>query len=537
MKPSKTCDNKQLNLFSSTKISSWKAVVFPIFISKKIRQRKIEQMEKFKSLRQKVKPMIELSVESRLAEIDKRIPDAHLVRFIQAAVFKIDTSQIEAKYSFMGQKPYHPKLMLSILFYGYATGLRSSRKLEDKCIRDDYYKLLMQYYTPDHRTISDFRKDNLEQINNYFVDVLTMFSLLGYKNVGKIYIDGSKLKANATACRTKNKKGYKKWLSRIKEEVAEILKEAAKIDKEEDETSKLASEQEQEKLEKKLANRKYLEKRINEALEVMEKEKLKKINLTDYDANNMKKGGSKDIRPGYNCQAAVTEDGIITAAEAVTEANDRNQLEPMIEKNESNTGDALEEVTADSGYGSYENYEYLEDKGINGFVPDQYFQKYKSGEYEKEENRYHYTNFKYDELDDSYICPEGEKLVYWKTRTKKSKTRQWNHKVYRGVSCSTCSKRSLCTKSERRELLIDMRDPLLQVMRKKLLSEEGKLKYLMRQYLIEPVFGHLKYNVGYTHFLLRGLEKINGEFKLMCIGWNLKKMLKLGYTPEMVANL
>jgi hypothetical protein len=112
MKPSKTCDNKQLNLFSSTEISSWKAVVFPIFISKKMRQRKIEQMEKFKSLIQAVKPMIELSVESQLAEIDKRIPEAHLVRLIQAAVFKIDTSQIEAKYSFKGQKPYHPKLML-----------------------------------------------------------------------------------------------------------------------------------------------------------------------------------------------------------------------------------------------------------------------------------------------------------------------------------------------------------------------------------------------------------------------------------------
>ena len=224
-------------------------------------------------------------------------------------------------------------------------------------------------------------------------------------------------------------------------------------------------------------------------------------------------------------------------AEAVTEENDRNQLEPMIEKNESNVGGALEDITADSGYSSYDNYEYLEAKGINGFVPDQYFHKYKSGEYEKEENRYHHTNFKYDESDDSYICPEGKKLVYWKTRTKKSKTRQWNHKVYKGISCCTCSKRSLCTKSEKRELLMDMREPLLQKMRKKLLSEEGKLKYLMRQYLIEPVFGHLKYNIGYTHFLLRGLEKVNGELKLMSIGWNLKKMLKLGYTPEMVANL
>lgn len=494
-------------------------------------------MEKFKPLRQPVKSMIELSAESRLAEIDKRIPKTHLIRLIQRVVFKLDTSPIEANYSFMGQKPYHPKLLLSVLFYGYATGVRSSRKLEDRCIRDDYYKYLMQYYMPDHRTISDFRKDNLEQINDYFIDILMMFRELGYKNVGKVFLDGSKLKANASPSRTKNKEGYEKWLSIIKQEVAEILKEVERIDKEEDEKCKLESAQEQEKLEKKLANREYLERRIKEALAVIKKEKLKKINLTDFDATNMKKGGSKDIRPGYNCQAAVTEDGIITAAEAVKEANDRNQLEPMVEQNESNIGESLEEVTADSGYGSYDNYEYLENKGINGFVPDQYFHKCKSGEYEKEENRYHHTNFKYDESDDSYICPEGEKLVYWKTRTKKSDTRQWNHKVYRGVACITCSKRSLCTKAERRELLIDMREPLLQVMRKKLLSQEGKLKYLMRQYLIEPVFGHLKYNIGYTHFLLRGLEKVNGEFKLMCIGWNLKKMLKLGYSPEMVANL
>ena len=94
MKHSKTCDNKQLNLFSPTEISSSKAVLLPIFISEKMKQRRIEQMEKFKPLRQTVKPMIELSVESRLAEIDKRIPEAHLVRFIQAAVFKLDTSQI-----------------------------------------------------------------------------------------------------------------------------------------------------------------------------------------------------------------------------------------------------------------------------------------------------------------------------------------------------------------------------------------------------------------------------------------------------------
>ena len=95
----------------------------------------------------------------------------------------------------------------------------------------------------------------------------------------------------------------------------------------------------------------------------MKGEGKEKINLTDRDANHMKPGGSKDIRPGYNCQAVVTESGIIVAGEAVTEANDRNQLKPMIEKTELNTQEKVKEVGADSGYGSYANYEYLEERG------------------------------------------------------------------------------------------------------------------------------------------------------------------------------
>ena len=116
----------------------------------------------------------------------------------------------------------------------------------------------------------------------------------------------------------------------------------------------------------------------------------------------------------------------------------------------------------------------------------------------------------------------------------KTESRHWNHKVYKGRECGACQKRSLCTKAKARELLIDIREPLLQKMREKLISEEGRRKYFMRQYIIEPVFGHLKFNVGYRNFLLRGLEKVCAEFKLMCIGWNLKKMLKLGIKPATI---
>ncbi len=489
-------------------------------------------MTKFKPFHQFQKPLIGFTPESFLDYIETVLPKDHLCRLVKEVVFSLDTESLEAKYSFLGQRTYHPKLLVSLLFYGYATGVRSSRKLEEKCISDHIYMYLMQCYTPDHRTISDFRKNNLKEIEKYFVDIVRIFSTLGYTSVGKIYIDGTKLKGNASAKRTKDRAGFEKWLSEIEEEITTVLKEAETIDNREDETCKI--DPEQEALQKKLSDRTYLKKKIQEALEIMKEEGKEKINLTDRDANHMKSGGSKDIRPGYNCQAAVTESGIIVAAESVTDANDRNQLKPVIEQAESNTQAKVKEVAADCGYGSYANYEYLEQREIDGYVPDSNFQQYKSGEYQKEEHRYHYSNFVYDEISDSYVCPEGKRLTYWKTRTNETDSRKWNHKVYKGTECGACEKRSLCTKAKARELLIDIREPLLQKMRKKLVSDEGKRKYFMRQYLIEPVFGHLKFNIGYRNFLLRGLEKVRAEFQLMCIGWNLKKMLKMGIRPSTV---
>ncbi len=522
---------KQTDLFAEFK-SQFIPIHSTIKTSDNTKRRRIDHMSKFKPFHEFQKPLVGISHEAYLDYIETVLPADHLCRLVKEVVFSLDTESIEAKYSFKGQNTYHPKLMLSLLFYGYATGVRGSRQLEGKCISDQIYIYLMQCYNPDHRTISDFRKNNTKEIGGYFIDIIRILNELGCSRVGKIHIDGTKLKGSAAAKRSKDKKGYEKWLTEIKEEIDKIIKEAEAIDKQEDESCEMAEQQKE--IMQKLTNRKYLKSKIEEALKILKEEDRKKINLTDNDANHMKAGGSKDVRPSYNCQAAVTDDGIIVAAEAVTEANDRKQLEPMIEQTETNIKETVEEVAADSGYGSYANYEYLEQKEIDGYVPDDHFQQYKNGEYEKEENRYHYSNFKYDESTDSYICPEGKPLKYWKTRKNRTRKRQWNHKVYRGRECRECTKRSLCTKSKMRELLIDTREPLLQKMRKKLSSEEGKKKYFKRQYTIEPVFGHLKFNLGYRNFLLRGVEKVTAEFKLMCIGWNIKKMLKLGIMPEMI---
>lgn len=533
MKPTSPNKSNQQDLFPGFQFSSSGPLSTPLpDLSGLTQKGRIDHMPKFKPFHEFQLPLVGLTDDSFLDYADSVIPQDHLCRLVKQVVFSLNTEAIESKYSFSGQNSYHPKIMLSLLFYGYATGVRSSRKLKEKCIGDLTYIYLMQCYQPDHRTISDFRKDNIKEIENYFVEIVRIFHKLGFTQVGKIYIDGTKVRANASSKRTKDQAGFEKWLSSVKEEIVSLVKEAEETDIQEDKSCK--TEAEQELLLKKLANRNYLKDEIEKALKVMDKENRKKMNLTDSDANYMKSGGSKDIRPGYNCQAAVTEDGVILAAETEMDPNDKEQLQPMIEKTESNTGEEVTEAVADSGYGSYSNFEYLEEKEIDGYVPDGNFHQFRTGEYEKEENRYHYSNFKYDEIDDSYTCPEGKKLKFWKKRINKTPSRDWNHKVYKGVGCGNCSVRALCTKAKTRELLIELREPLLQQMRKKLMSEEGKKKYLKRQYTIEPIFGHIKYNIGYRNFLLRGVEKVNAELKLMSIGWNLKKLLKFGLSPAQI---
>ena len=142
-------------------------------------------MAKFKPFHKFQKPLIGFTPESFLDYVETVIPKDHLCRLVKEVVFSLDTEAIEAKYSFLGQRTYHPKLLLSVLFYGYAIGVRSSRKLAERCLSDHIFIYLMQCYTPDHRTISDFRKNNLKEIERYFVDIVRIFSTLGYTHIGK----------------------------------------------------------------------------------------------------------------------------------------------------------------------------------------------------------------------------------------------------------------------------------------------------------------------------------------------------------------
>ena len=407
--------------------------------------------------------------------------------------------------------------MIKLLFYGYAIGERSGRKIASKCETDTAYIYLSQMYKPDFRTINDFRKNNIVELSKYFVDILRMCKELGLISVGQMNIDGTKIKANAANRRTKTKEGYERWLKRIDAKIKKILEEAEATDTREDE---LYQDKRGDELPEEINTQKKLKAKIKKVMEKFKNEK-EKINLTDPDAKFMKDGRYR-IDTSYNCQASLSKEQIMLSSEVITQASDRKALEQMVETSESNLAQPVKEIAADAEYSSYDNYEYLVKNNKIGYIPDQNLRKDLKGK-----GPYHRDRFSYNPEEDSFLCPEGKKLKLHHIRRKDYAYRKFQTKIYKAKDCPSCPKRTLCTRQKYRTINIEDRKVLVDQMRNRLQTKEGRKKYLQRLWTTEPVFGHLKYNLGYRHFFLRSLEKVKGEFRLMCIGWNLKKMHKL----------
>lgn len=461
--------------------------------------------------------------------LEDYVPEGHLARLVYEVVEGFNTSGIEDQYSDLGQNTYHPKILLKLLFDGYTTGVRSGRKISARCETDTAYMYLSERYRPDFRTINDFRKDHFAEIEGYFIEIVRICRDLGMVKIGQISIDGSKLKANAAARRSQDQASYAAWLKGVEEQIREILKEAEAIDQAED---RIYGEQRGDERPKEIKTKEALRGKIKDVLGKFKGEEKERINLTDPDSRFMKERKGV-ITPAYNCQGAVGEGQVIVGADVVIEENDRKQLIPMVEEAEKVTGAEVKEVLADSGYASYNNYEYLCTEGKEGYIPDPYFQKLKQGDYGRPENRYHKENFRYDKERDSYLCPEGKELRFYKERDSDEGVIKRRQRIYQASECPECPVLAQCTKAKYRTIAREKREELQEAMRQRLLSREGKEKYKKRLYTVEPILGHLKYNLGYRGFLLRTREKVRGEFMLMCIGYNLRKLFKHRMAPAM----
>jgi transposase len=450
--------------------------------------------------------------------LEEFVPDDHEARIINEVVDAMNLSPLLAKYEGGGAPAYHPGMMLKVIIYAYSRDIYSSRSIAQGLKTDTAFMFLSGLQSPDFRTICLFRTEHADVLPTVFVEVVRLCASLGMVGLGHIAFDGTKLKANASVKQTRDREGLEKEVERIKEQMRQMIESSAKIDKLEDlihpdgDGSDMATE---------LRKKEYRLKKLQEAMEVLEREKLEKVNVTEPNSRLMK-DSSGVIQPSHNGQIAVDDkDQVIVAADVSQNATDHAEFEPMVEQVERNLGSLPREGSADAGYSSYDNLEFAERKKLDMYMPDNFLEAL--DEKEEGEKRYHKSNFHYDEARDTYVCPEGKELKRWTEQKREAKPALI---VYRGESCRECPVRERCTRGEARTVSGDGREPLTEAMREKLRTEEGKQIYKKRGYTVEPVFGEIKWDGRKPSMDLRGSVKVKGEFSLLCLVHNVKKIVK-----------
>ena len=424
------------------------------------------------------------------------LPENHVAYFVSDTIDEMDLSEIEVVYeaSLRGNPPYHPGMMVKLLFYSYCTGVVSSRKIAIRLVEDVAFRVLAAGNRPDFRTISDFRKLHLSALKGLFTQVLLLCEKAGMVNLGHVALDGTKIKANASKHKAMSYGRMKEESARLESEIAKLLESAARTDEEED--RELGKDVRGDELPEEFAFRAGRLAKIRRAMDELEAEakaeaakvlvdsksdesvdvavskrpgraKKKPVgvpddkaqkNFTDPESKIMK-SADKSFIQGYNAQAAVDSEYQVVVATMVTNnAADSPHTEPVVEKIEENLGRVPEEMSEDAGYYSESNVEFLESKNIDVYVPP--------------------------------------------SRLK--------HREYRNAVAQPINENS------------SIKDR----MRAKVLTDEGRKKYGLRKETVEPVFGQIKECRGFRRFSMRGLEKCDCEWSFVCASHNLLKLFR-----------
>jgi transposase len=410
-----------------------------------------------------------------------------------------------------GRKAYHPADLLKILVYGYFNGISSSRRLERETARNIELQWLTSSIVPDHKTISDFRKDNPELVQALFKYLINKFKEQGLIKGKSIAVDGTKIKAYAS--KELNLKSIKHKLEGIEGQVEKYLKDMDVLDKTEDEVEEL--ENKKAELEKELEVLFEKKKAFQDLKVYMESLGETRISLTDSDAKIM--GGGKGNYWGYNVQSAVdTESHFITAINVTNNQNDKGLLAPMVEASEATTSQKVEESIADGGYYKISELEELENEGTACFVA---LNRTPSQVKDQTEG----LKFTYNKQEDYYYCNEDKPLVYRRKKTIDGRS----VKVYAGTQCGTCSIRQRCTNAGHRTVQRSENQEWIDSFHKKMNSKQAREKLITRRSVAEHPFGTMKYHMGQIPLLLRNKKKVQIEMNLYAIGYNLKRYFNM----------
>jgi len=426
--------------------------------------------------------------------VDEWLPEDHLARFVVEVIEQLDLSRLTNRYQGRGSAAYHPSVLLALLVYGYATGVFSSRKIERATYDSVAFRFLSAETHPDHDTLAHFRKTFLVELEDLFVQVLSLAQAMKLVKLGQIALDGTKLKANASKHRALSQGHIEKLEAQLRDEVQALLQKAAETDAADDrdeldlpaelarredrlkalaeaktkiaERVKPRDEQAQKDYEDKVARREA-ERQAGKKPRGPEPKAPKtgpqpddQINLTDEESRIMP--SHEGFVQGYNSQAAVDTDTMLIVATTVTQqTNDKQHIEPMLAelKKLPETLGQVEALLADAGYFSAANVQACERSDIEPLIAIG-------------RDRHHAPLAE-------HLAPDAPKP---------------------GTD-----------------------DPV-ENMAWYLKTREGKARYAKRKCTVEPVFGIIKQVLGFRQFSLRGLDAVTGEWKLVALAFNLKRL-------------
>jgi len=429
--------------------------------------------------------------------LEELISVDHVARVVNKVVDLLEIRELTFQEKIEGRPAYHPRMMLKILIYAYSQKTPSSRAIARRCAEDVVFMWLSGIQKPDFRTISDFRKNNIKVLKKLFKQVVQICQRLGMVSLGLVAIDGTKVKAATSDYGAKTKDALKEALKAVEANIERYMAEGLAIDNAED--ALYGENRTEQRLPRKV--KRALEKKeaiisaIKEIQTIKENDKTgkkkPKLNPLESETRFMKHNGGR-IRLSYNCQAAVDEqEGVIVAAEITSEANDKKQMLPMLEKIEETVEKKPEKAVMDAGYYSQDNLEKAEKMETDCYVTSKKWEEEVREErsQKKEEAKVVVSSFANPPLQKGVEIANGDRVI------ENTETRP-NREPVDGI---------------RR-------------MAAKLQTEEGREIYRQRKKIVEPVFGQMKFNLGFGRFHLRGLDKASGEWTLVCLVHNIKKI-------------
>ena len=455
------------------------------------------------------------------------VPKDAKCRFVVDIVSKLDLTELYQRYSSQGNDAFDPAMMLSAWFYAYSNAVTTTRKLEERCQRDLHYMFVSGSLKPDHTSLSRFRKNHLDLIPDYFLQIIRIAVEQGISDFKLISIDGSKIQAASSIKHSKTSDELSQYLDNVRKDIQDYMRHCDLLEENSADESSL------DEIRSKIDDLKKLEKTLLERQEELEtrKRSLKaehrrnhKINTAEPDARNMNKVNGRQKLPAYNVQLSVdARTQLITANQTVTDSNDYDQLTAQHKNVESNLGaDSRRCYVYDAGYHNLEHLEYINLNQVNAYVASP------RKESDQQAAEFDRRNFIYDSENDHYTCPAGNNLTYEKDYTKENK---WSGRIYKTNACPDCVLKSQClaqnTKSKYRRIQREHREIYAEQMHRKGRTEHGRFLQYIRSTTVEPVFGNLKANLGFRRFSLKGHGRASGEFNLMCIAHNLNKLFRL----------